>query len=106
MNLSLSFIVNQVYIRMQAKKQRTQELQGLVERGLATMDESTGELLIQSESSNRCFLFKVDPVYPFGGLSAVKILLIEVLEEGESLSEWNEKIQGYSSISEIVPLLI
>ncbi len=105
MNLALSYLVNQVTIRMNAQILRQQEIDMLVENG-ATFDDAAGELLMQSEVSNRCFLFRLDPLYPIGGLASAKIVLIEVLEEGELLSEWNEKMRGYQSITDFIPLLV
>lgn len=71
----------------------------------ASYDPSSGEVLIQSEISDRCFLFKLDHTYPQGGLRSAKIVMIEVLEEGEELESWNEKLEG-SSILDFLPRLI
>lgn len=81
------------------------ELKPLIQKGIASFDEGSNELLIQSESSARCFLIKLDPMYPFGGLKGAKMALIEVLEEGESLEEWTEKMQTFSSVTELAPSL-
>ncbi len=81
-------------------------MEPLIQRGIASFEEGTNELLIQSETSSRCFLIRLGPMYPFGGLKAAKMTLIEVLEEGENLSEWTEKIQTYSSVADLVPHLV
>ena len=45
-------------------------------------------------------------MYPFGGLKAAKMVLIEVLEEGENLWEWTEMVQSFDSIDDLIPHLI
>ncbi|KAJ3306467.1 hypothetical protein HDV03_005077 [Kappamyces sp. JEL0829] len=106
MNLALAHIVNQLSIRMHANLARDQEIQSLAASCGATFESSSDELLIPSLTSSRCFLFKLDPIYPIGGMSSAKLLLIEVAEEEESLAEWNAKLAGYNSITDVVSLLI
>lgn len=82
------------------------ELEPLIQRGIASFEEGSNELLIQSESTARCFLIRLGPMYPFGGLKGAKMALIEVLEENESLEEWTEKIQSFSTVTELIPTLV
>lgn len=103
LNLCLSYLVNQIYIRITFEMERRDEIEYLISKGASY---EAGELLIQSEVSNRCFLFKLDPMYPLLGLESCKILMIEVLEEGESIQEWNEKMRDYQNLKQFLPLLV
>jgi hypothetical protein len=104
-NLALSFVVNQVHIRMQAKMRKVTELDALSKHG-ASFDEMSGDLLIPSLTSSRCFLFRLDPLYPIGGMASAQLTLIEVAEEGEDLQAWNDKLKSFNSITDVHSLLI
>jgi hypothetical protein len=92
-------------MRMSCLVDRKVEMDSLISRG-ASYDSSSGEVLVQSEISDRCFLFKLDPVYPRGGLKSAKIMMIEVLEDGEVLESWNERMGEFASILDFYPHLI
>jgi hypothetical protein len=77
----------------------------LIDQGFI-YEEEQGELLVQSESSGRAFVFKIDPCYPFGGLEAVRVVGVEP-DQGNDVSLWNQKIKGLpvGRLIDLIPIL-
>jgi hypothetical protein len=103
-----AYCISSISTRVQWYQQRMTEMNMFCEKYGAIYDESMGELLFQSEKSQRAFVFKIDPIYPFGGLFGAKVVGIEPLQHNESLKDWNHKLQtiGADRLDDIVSILV
>lgn len=83
-------------------------MQELVDQHGAIYEEAVGELLIQSEVSQRAFVLLIDSCYPYGGVGSVTIVGIEPLGDNESVSDWNLKLKstGAKSVTDIYNMLL
>ena len=101
---AMLFLVPRVFNAVTNYQQRSIEMQKFED---AIYDDAQGELLIQTRSKT-AYVFRLDPCYPLGGLSSVRIVAIEPGHQESDINEWNTQMwsSGFKTLTEFVPTLV